>query len=358
MTNTLERTRALWRQKGEGLDAILVFSPANRRYLCGFAGSTGYCVIREGRFCFLVDSRYTLQAGQQCPGWELVAIRGEEDVFDWLRDQGITALGIEADFVTLRFAALLQSRAGITRTQDVSAPLETMRMRKDAAELDAIAEACRLTDLAFEAFCAQVRPGMTEAAIDALLQGFFRQYPQVDRTAERFIVASGPRGALPHGIAGSRPVEKGDFITIDFGCCCYGYWSDVTRTVCLGKASPWQKEIYDVTLEAQNQAIAAVRPGLTGRQIDRIARDIIGKAGYGDYFGHGLGHSFGLEIHENPRLAPNAMGDIPLEEGMILTVEPGIYLPDRGGVRIEDNLVVTADGCRNFTGAPKSLLEL
>lgn len=357
MNETVYRAQRLWQQAGAPEGALFIASPANRRYLSGFTGSTGYAVLWRETAYFFVDFRYRLQAENQCPGWELISIQGEGDVLDWLSRQGITELGVEEGFVTLAMAQRLREQAGIRRMWDVGAMLETMRMRKEQPEVDAIVEACRLTDLAFERLVETVRPGMTEAAIDNLLQSFFRQFPQVERTAERFIVASGPRGALPHGIASDRTVERGDLITVDFGCCC-GYWSDVTRTICLGKANDWQREIYEVTLEAQRQAIAAIRPGVTGRQIDRIARDVIEQAGYGAYFGHGLGHSFGLEIHENPRLAQNAMGDIPLEPGMIVTVEPGIYLPDRGGVRIENDVLVTEDGCRDLTKADRRLLEL
>lgn len=357
MNETVDRAQRLWQQAGAPEGALFIASPANRRYLSGFTGSTGYAVLWRGTAYFFVDFRYRLQAEDQCPGWELISIQGEGDVFAWLSRQGIQSLGVEEGFVTLTLAQKLREQAGIQQMWDVGGLLETMRMCKDQSELDAIAEACRLTDLAFELLVGTVRPGMTETAIDDLLQSFFRRFPQVERTAERFIVASGPRGALPHGIASGRTVEQGDLITVDFGCCC-GYWSDVTRTVCLGQADGWQREIYDVTLEAQRKAIAAIRPGVTGREIDAIARKVICDAGYGEYFGHGLGHSFGLEIHENPRLAQNAMGDIPLRPGMIVTVEPGIYLPDRGGVRIEDNILVTEDGCRNLTGADHRLLEL
>ncbi len=341
-----------------GLDGALIFSPANRRYICGFAGSTGYAVITEDTCSFLVDFRYQEQAREQCPGWELVKITGEPDVFSWLRKQGLRRIGVEHDFVTLRFFGLLEHEGKIAAAEDISDVLLELRMVKDEEEESRIRRACEITDLAFEHVLTRIEEGMTETEIDCILQGCMRAYPGVERMADRFIVASGEHGALPHGIAGERRVRRGDMITMDFGCCFQGYWSDVTRTVCLGRAGGRQREIYQVTLEAQEKAVMGASSGKTGREIDRIARDVIEKAGYGEYFGHGLGHSFGLDIHESPRFAQNTEGDILLKPGMVMTVEPGIYIPGFGGVRIEDDIVITENGCVNLTKAEKRLIEL
>lgn len=340
------------------LDAILVFSPANRRYLSGFAGSTGYAIITKESQEFLVDFRYWEQASVQCPGWQIVKITGEPDVFSYLTEKKIKRLGVEKEFVTLRFMEALTSTCGKMETEGIGTVLTELRMVKDEEELSRIRRACEITDLAFEHVLTQIHEGMTETEIDCILQGYMRAYPEVDSMADRFIVASGEHGALPHGIAGSRKIQNGDLITMDFGCNCLGYWSDVTRTVCLGKANEKQKEIYSITLEAQEAAIQGVKAGKTGREIDRIARDVITNAGYGEYFGHGLGHSFGLEIHEAPRCSQTLACDIPLQPGMIMTIEPGIYIPGFGGVRIEDDIVVTEDGCMNLTKAAKTLIEL
>lgn len=340
------------------LDAVLVFSPANRRYLSGFAGSTGYSVIMKEKQDFLVDFRYWEQASLQCPGWQIVKISGEADVFSYLSERKIRKLGVEKDFVTLRFMEAMTSACGKIETTGIEDVLIELRMVKDEEELKCIRRACEITDLAFDHVLTQIREGMTEAEIDCVLQGYMRAYPEVDFMADRFIVASGEHGALPHGIAGSRQVKKGDLITMDFGCNCLGYWSDVTRTVCLGTANEKQKEIYYITLEAQEAAIQGVVAGKTGREIDRIAREVIVDAGYGEYFGHGLGHSFGLEIHEMPRCSQTLACDIPLQAGMIMTIEPGIYIPGFGGVRIEDDIVVTEEGCINLTKAAKTLIEL
>ena len=176
--------------------------------------------------------------------------------------------------------------------------------------------------------------------------------------AERFIVASGPRGSMPHGLASERALCEHEFVTVDFGCNCGGYWSDVTRTVCVGEPSAKQREIYEIVLAAQNAAISLAAPGKTGRELDSAARKIITDAGYGAYFGHNLGHSFGLNIHEAPQCAQNENGDIPLQPGMIITAEPGIYIPQFGGVRIEDDILITENGCVDLTQADKQLIVL
>lgn len=344
--------------KEQGLDAALVYSPANRRYLSGFAGSTGYALLTEHETYFLVDFRYWEQAGRQCPGWEIVKIFQEADVFAWLKEHQVQRLGVEKEFMTLCFFERLKQFCGIMDTEPVDRLLTELRMVKDEEEIKKIRRACEITDLAFAHVLTKIAEGMSETDIDRILQDYMRQYPEVDCMADRFIVASGAHGALPHGIAGARKICKGDFITMDFGCNCQGYWSDVIRTVCLGKASETQKEIYEITLEAQRAAIAAAAPGKTGKEIDGVARDVISQRGYGEYFGHGLGHSFGLEIHEAPRFSQNQACDIPMEPGMIMTVEPGIYLPGFGGVRIEDDILVTQTGCENLTKAAKELIEL
>ena len=353
------RTRKMQKWiKEQQLDAVLVYSPANRRYLSGFAGSTGYALLTEHKKYFLVDFRYWEQASQQCPGWEIVKISQEADVFSWLKEHQVQRLGVEKEFMTLCFFERLKQFCDITDTEPVDRLLTELRMVKDEEEIKKIRRACEITDLAFAYVLTKIAEGMSETDIDRILQDYMRQYPEVDSMADRFIVASGEHGALPHGIAGSRKICKGDFITMDFGCNCQGYWSDVTRTVCLGKANAKQKEIYEITLEAQEASIAAVAPGKTGKEIDSIARDIISKRGYGEFFGHGLGHSFGLEIHEAPRFSQSQACDIPMKPGMIMTVEPGIYLPGFGGVRIEDDIVVTQTGCVHMTKAAKQLIDL
>ena len=325
------------------LDAALVMEPADRRYLCGFTGSTGYVLITPEKQYFLADFRYVEQASQQCVGYEIVSITGEDDMFRFLSSHKLQRLALETSFVSMRLECLLREQ-GMTCAMQIDDVIKRSRMIKEPEEFAWIKRACEITEIAFNQLLPEIHAGMKENDIDFLLQMNMRRYPEVERMAEKFIVASGERGSLPHGIASERVIREGDMITMDFGCNCGGYWSDVSRTVCIGKASERQREIYDITWKAQHEAILFAAAGKTGRQVDRAARDIIADAGYGENFGHGLGHSFGLDIHENPRCAQNQAGDIVLEPGMIITIEPGIYLPGQMGVRIEDDLLITETG--------------
>lgn len=340
------------------LDGILVFNPTNRRYLSGFTGSTGYVLLTPNESLFFCDFRYLEQAQDECKGYKIISIKNENDIFHYLKEKRISKLGLERNFVSLQFGEALHRQVNIEKILGIEDKLAELRMVKDTEEISKITRACEITDLAFGHIIGQIEEGMTEAQINFKLQTYMREFPEIEGMAERFIVASGPRSSLPHGIAGLRKIRYGDFITMDFGCNCGGYWSDVTRTVTLGKADGKQKEIYSIVLKAQKAAINYVKAGMTGRQVDKVARDIIENAGYGKYFGHGLGHSFGLDIHEDPRFAQNPQGDIILKPGMTMTVEPGIYIPGWGGVRIEDDIIISEDGCINLTGANKNLIEI
>lgn len=344
--------------KQESLDAAFVFDPDNRRYLSGFRGSTGYVVVTQENALFFTDFRYTQQAGEQCPGLEIVSICTEADVISYLAAHALRRLGLVEAETSMRLYKTLQAGIEHLETAAIDDVLLRLRMVKDAQECACIRRACQITDMAFEAMCRMIRPGVTEAQIDRFLQDYMRGFPEVERMAERFIVASGPRGSMPHGLATGRAVCEHELVTVDFGCNCGGYWSDVTRTVCVGAPSAKQREIYETVLAAQNAAISLASPGITGRELDRAARACITDAGYGAYFGHNLGHSFGLNIHEAPQCARNQNGDIPLLPGMIVTIEPGIYIPQLCGVRIEDDILITETGCENLTQADKQLIIL
>lgn len=351
MQTTIPRVQRLQAYlKQESLDAVFVFDADNRRYLSGFRGSTGYVVITQREALFFTDFRYTQQAGEQCPGLEIVPIRSEADVISYLAAHAPRRLGLVESETSMRLYGALKSGIAQLETAPIDRELLRLRMVKDEEECAAIRRACEITDFAFTAMCRMIRPGVTEAAIDRFLQDYMRGFPKVERMAERFIVASGPRGSMPHGLASERALCEHKFVTVDFGCNCGGYWSDVTRTVCVGEPSAKQREIYEIVLAAQNAAISLAAPGKTGRELDSAARKIITDAGYGAYFG--------LNIHEAPQCAQNENGDIPLQLGMIITAEPGIYIPQFGRVRIEDDILITENGCVDLTQADKQLIVL
>ena len=337
------------------LDGIVITKPKNRRYFSGFAGSSGMLVISRHSQELLTDFRYIEQAKQQAPLYEIV--RHGTSIYDTLaetvRQMGLERIGFESDFVT--WQVYQQSTSCLPTIEFAPVQLDCLRMIKDRQELDLLATAVEIADCAFDQALNMIRPGITELDVAHELEYQMRKLG-AEKPAFDTIVASGVRGALPHGKASDKVIEAGELITIDFGAVYQGYHSDMTRTVAVGKATDKQRDIYAIVLAAQLAGIGAVKAGKTGKEIDHIARQIITAAGYGEYFGHGLGHGVGLFIHEDPRLSPS--GDIELAEGMVTSVEPGIYLPDWGGVRIEDLVVVTTAGCTVLTASSKDLIEL
>lgn len=340
----------------QGLDALLISKRTNIRYFSGFAGSAGVLVITATQRKNFVDFRYMEQAAKTAPDFEAVRSRGNpmDAAVDFLQQQGCCKIGFENEVMTV--AEFGRLTAKVSAEKWVPVQLDEFRVVKTAAEIEKIAKASAIADSALDNILPLFRPGVTEQMLAAALEYEMRKQGS-ERTSFETILASGPRSALPHGVASSRTIEAGDFVVIDFGAVYEGYHSDVTRTVCIGKASQRQREIYDIVLSAQLAGLAVIHPGILCREVDRIARAVIDSAGFGAYFGHGLGHSVGLEIHENPRLSPTA-GESTLKPGMAITVEPGIYLPEWGGVRIEDLVVVTESGCRILSHTSKDLLEL
>lgn len=344
-----------------GLDAVLVARPANIRYLSGFVGTESYLYVSRTRGVILTDSRYTLQAQEEGKGCEVRTIgkgRGYGALLaELIREDQVKELGFEEDALLYGTVCGLQKEAGLApeHWRMLGGSVSSFRAVKSEDELQKMERAEQIGDEAFSYILNELRPGLTELQAAAKLE-YFMKSRGAEGTSFDTIVASGLHSAMPHAVPGSKPLEKGDFVTMDFGCMYQGYCSDMTRTVVIGKASDRQKEIYQIVLEAQQAALEGLRPGMTGAEGDRLARSVIEKAGYGEYFGHGLGHSVGLEIHENPRLSMNEQ--TVLMPGMIETVEPGIYLPDFGGVRIEDMVVLTENGIRNLTASPKELIEL
>lgn len=341
----------------QGLSAMLVASPINRRYLTGFTGSAGYVLITRDESYLLTDFRYMTQAPAQAAGFKVVehGAKVMDTAKELLAAEGITSLGFEQEHVTYAvFAAYTEQLKPVSLTP-VSGLVEELRIFKDSEELKVMQRAADLADATFSHVLNIVETGKTEREIDLQMEMFMRSHGATSSSFDT-IVASGERSALPHGVASERVIQGNEFITFDFGALLDGYCSDLTRTIAVGDPDPKLKEIYDIVLEAQLHALDHIKPGMTGRVADALARDIITKYGYGEYFGHSTGHGLGMEVHESPRLSK--LSDDVLKPGMVVTVEPGIYLPGLGGVRIEDDIVITETGIHILTSSSKEYTVL
>ncbi|MDI3327650.1 MAG: Xaa-Pro peptidase family protein [Alicyclobacillaceae bacterium] len=339
------------------LDAVLITEPHNRRYISGFTGTAGYVLVGRREAVFLTDFRYVEQARAQVSGLQVV--RHGAQVTDTLRELlqawGARRVGFEQEHVSVGWWERLRAALAPVELVGTSGLVEESRMVKDEGELARIRRAAAIADQAFRAVLDLVRPGVRERDLAVALERTMQDLGASGPSFE-IIVASGWRSALPHGVASDKLVEKGDLVTFDFGCVYEGYCSDLTRTVGVGFLDEPKRRMYEVVEEAQRAALAAIRPGMTGREADAVARSLIEEAGFGEAFGHSLGHGLGLAIHESPRLA--AQSEEVLRPGMVVTVEPGVYVPGVGGVRIEDDVVITPDGCARLTFSPKELLIL
>ncbi len=337
-----------------GVDAIMIMRPENRRYISGFHGSAGTLVVSQRRAYLLTDFRYIEQAKVQAPEFEVVRIGepGVDALRDLLQADEIKSLGFEQDFVSYAQYEDLKQRLSV-QLVPLSGIVEKLRLVKDETEIAHMQRATEIAEAAFEQVLPEIKVGRSELEIALDLEFAMRRLG-AEGVAFPIIAASGPRSSLPHGRPTERVLQAGDFLTLDFGAISGGYCSDMTRTVVLGRPSDKQREIYNIVLEAQLKAQKAVCPGLPGKELDQVARDIITEAGYGEYFGHSLGHGVGLQVHEGPR-ASKTSTDV-LQPGMIVTIEPGIYLPGWGGVRIEDMVLVTETGYHNFNSHDKELI--
>lgn len=354
MNERLSKLRSLL--SDQGLDAVIVSKPENRRYLSGFTGTSGFLVISQNSAKLITDFRYIEQAENQAQGFEIVrhGTNPLETVSSVLDELKSAKCAFESEYLTYNVYHSLQDKLKSVELKPLV--IDGLRMIKDTHELGLIKTAVEIADAAFTHILSFLRPGITELAVAAELEYFMRKQG-AERAAFDTIVASGYRGALPHGIASEKQIEPGDFVTMDFGAVYHGYHSDITRTVCIGKATEKQQFIYDLVLKAQHAGLRAVQVGQVGKAVDLVARQIIQDAGYGDYFGHGLGHGVGLAIHEAPALSPGNT-TIVLAENMLVTVEPGVYLPDWGGVRIEDTVRVSEANCEILTSSDKKLIEI
>jgi len=344
---------------GGAAEAVLISDELNMRYLSGFRGGEGLVFVSPKRQILITDSRYTEQAANESE-FEIIEEKREHTRSDILkelvREENISSLAYED--LSMRCSELegfKEALTGITSWVPLKSAANDLRRIKTPEELELLRKAFRISQEAFSDLLGIIRPGMTEKEARAELE--YRMMKKgASGLAFATIIASGTNSSMPHAIPSDRAFENGDFVTFDFGCHYEGYCSDMTRTIALGEVSEEQKEVYETVLKAQKEAILMLKAGVKCSDADRTARKIISDAGYGQYFGHGLGHSLGLFIHEKPALSPS--DDSILQENILVTVEPGIYLPGKFGVRIEDTVIIAKDGCEDLVYLPKELTIL
>ncbi|MFZ5688142.1 MAG: M24 family metallopeptidase [Bacillota bacterium] len=341
----------------QSLEALLVCKPENRLYLSGFSGSAGILLITQEQAFLITDFRYEQQAHEEAPEYQIIngGAQLAQTVVDKVMVLGISRLGFENDFITYDQFNTWSEKIKPVILQPQNGLVERLRQVKDLEEISFLKKAVEISDYAFQQVLPLIRPGVLEKDLAAEIEFIMRKRGS-GKAAFDTIVASGPRGALPHGIASNKLIVQGEMVLMDFGAVFAGYHSDISRTVVVGKPTEQQQFIYGLVLKAQREALSALRSGLSGAEIDSIARRIITDAGYGEYWGHSLGHGVGLSIHEEPRLS--ALSNTVLQAGMVVTVEPGIYLPGWGGVRIEDMVIVGVEDCEVLTSSTKELIFL
>ena len=335
------------------LDALFITSGYNRRYMTGFTGTAGAAIISKDDAVFITDFRYMEQAAAQIKDFRIVQHEKTiiEEVAKQVEQMKVERLGFEKEDLTFGMYELYKSQVS-AELIPTAGLVEKLRIIKTPEELEVLKQAAKIADDAFTHICGFIKAGMTELEVSNELEFFMRKQGATSSSFDT-IVASGVRGALPHGVATDKKIQSGELVTLDYGALYNGYISDITRTVAVGEPSEKMREVYEITLAAQKLAVEGIKPGMTGIQADAIARDYIASKGYGEAFGHSTGHGIGLEVHEAPGLSFRS--ETVLEPNMTVTAEPGIYLPGIGGVRIEDDLVITENGCERLTHCTKEL---
>ena len=338
------------------VDGLLLTSRYSRHYGAEFDIAEGVAIVTRAGCRYFTDSRYIESAESNLKGFEVLMTDRQHTPFqrlnDAIADFGVTTLGYEEDYLTVK--ELMDYEKNLSaKLVPFNKPIFDFRASKEEWEIDLMKKAQAITDKAFEEVLPRIRVGMSELELQAEL--IYCMYKN-GGTGLAFdpIVVSGPNTSLPHGVAGERKIQAGDFVTMDFGASYMGYCADMTRTVAVGFATEEMKKVYSIVLEAQNSAIAATKAGVTGAYVDGVARKVIEDAGFGENFGHGYGHSLGLEIHEAPNM--NTRNQEPLPAMAVCSAEPGIYLPGKFGVRIEDVTILTEDGAIDITASPKKLI--
>lgn len=343
--------------QAENLDAMLITNGINRRYITGFTGTAGVALItKNNERIFITDFRYTEQATAQAKHFTIVEHKNgmEAEVQNQIKKHNIKTLGFEQTDISYATYKGYE-KAFTVELVPVSDFVEELRIIKSADEVKIMKKAAEMADAAYTHIQSFIKPGVKEIEVANELEFFMRKQGATSSSFD-MIVASGYRSALPHGVASEKEIQSGELVTLDFGALYKGYCSDITRTLAVGEISDQLTDIYKTVLEAQKRGVAGIKPGMTGAEADALTRDYITEKGYGDYFGHSTGHGLGMEVHEQPGVAPKSK--TVLKPGMVVTVEPGIYMPEIGGCRIEDDIIITDTGNERLTHATKELIHL
>lgn len=340
-------------------DGALIVSPENRFYFTGFSASDGFLLVSAERAVFITDGRYIEAAQNTVKDCEVVLMgTAATQIFELFSEMHVTRVAVEAERMTLsqyqKYANALEPMA-LLADETLDSILHALRAVKQPQEIAKIKAAQRIAEDAFSYICGFIAPGKTEREI-ALALDYYMLSHGAEALSFETIAVSGAKTSMPHGVPGENTVQKGDFVTMDFGAVVDGYHSDMTRTVAIGSVTEKQKDVYEAVLRAQKAVMGALRPGISCMEADKIARDILTDAGYGKYFTHSTGHGVGVEIHEYPSLSPRSQ--TLLTVGNVVTDEPGVYILGEFGVRIEDMAYITENGCENLTTAPKELIIL
>ena len=349
----MERVNRLRKyMKKVNVEAMLISSFPNIYYYSNFSSEDGLLYITLNKCYLLTDSRYTVQAKEECKNFEVITLsKSYSDTILELLDDGVNNIGFEESIEYNRYKTFNDK----FNKNMISLNIESLRNIKDENEIDKIRKACNIASKCYNHILKFVKVGMREKEVR---NEMLRYMLELGASKESFdiIVASGKRGAMPHGVASDKKIKEGDFVTLDFGCVKDFYCSDITRTFVMGKPNKKMLEIYEIVKEAQQKGLDAIKPGIKASVVDKACRDFIEKMGYGEYFTHSTGHGLGILVHDSLAISPRS--DIVLKEGMVFTVEPGIYIEGLGGVRIEDDVVVTSDGCEILTKASKKLYKV
>ena len=340
-------------------DAIIITSPENRRYFTGFNSSAGYLIITKKEAVFFTDSRYIEAATSKITACKSLLLKRIDDtIVPYLKELNIKNIYLETERLTVAELYSLKksfSFCNVEAKEEVDEVINNLRAIKTDYEVECIKKAQKIAEDAFSHILTFIKEGVTEKEI-ALELDFYMLSHGAEAVSFETIAVSGKNSSMPHGVPSDKKIEKGDFITMDFGAMYNGYHSDMTRTVIVGEPSEKQKEVYETVLKAQKASLAVLKNGVTGFDADKVGRDIIDAKGYKENFGHGTGHGVGVEIHESPNLSP--FSKATLQKGNVVTVEPGIYIPNEFGVRIEDMALITEDGFINLTNCEKELIIL